>query len=166
MPIRFHPASSTPRFFRSMVHGGRGASVNTVKFERAVDTMRALLLLARVHWLFRRKGQRGVARATAQAMRKTPSTQGEVDQLGVDAWHVARAVWRAKKLLPMHSTCLQTALATEQLFRAKGLSAAVLVGINQHMPNAHAWIEIGDFLLDDQGITSIFSAFDLDARGR
>jgi hypothetical protein len=128
------------------------------RFRRAIDTLHAVLLLLRVHWLYRVRGSRAVALATSQAMGTKPSTQPEADRAGVDIWGTARAVWRAKKVVPLHSTCLQTALAMEQLFRTKGLHAAVRIGVNENLANAHAWVEIGNFVLDDQRIASAFVA--------
>jgi len=127
---------------------------------RAADTLRASWYLLRLHWLFRAGGQREVAHATAEAMRVWPSSQQLVDGRGVDAWHVGRAVWRAKRLFPLHSTCLQTALATQMLFASKSLDAAVRVGVAGVGAEAHAWAEIGDFVLDDQRLSGNFVAFD------
>jgi hypothetical protein len=127
---------------------------------RAADTLRASWYLLRLHWLFRAGGQRAVARVTADAMRVEPSSQDLVDRRGIDAWHAGRAVWRAKRLFPMRSTCLQTALATQMLFASKGLWAAVRVGVAEVGADAHAWAEIGDFVLDDQRLSNNFKAFD------
>ena len=127
---------------------------------RAADTLRASWYLLRLHWLFRTGGQRAVARVTADAMRSVPSSQDLVERRGVDAWHSGRSVWRAKRLFPVHSTCLQTALATQMLFGSKGLSATVRVGVASAGAEAHAWAEVGDFVLDDQRLSSKFTAFD------
>lgn len=88
-----------------------------------------------------------------------------LDHAGVEAWHVARAVWRAKRLLPFHSTCLQTALATQMVFDKKGIDSAVRVGVRSTTDDAHAWVEVGNFVLDDQRIASRFSAFELSSIG-
>lgn len=130
---------------------------------RAADTLGAAWYLLRLQWLYHVRGQRAVARTTANAMRVTPSSQQSLDERGVDAWQTGRAVWRAKKVLPMHSTCLQTALATQLLFASKGLDAAVRVGVATAGADAHAWAEIGDFVLDDQRLSQKFRAFDAPA---
>lgn len=101
-----------------------------------------------------------MARTTATAIRDTPSTQAELDARRVDAWQTARAVWRAKRVLPLHSTCLQTALATRMLFAQKGCAAAVRVGVRSVGEDAHAWAEIGDFVLDDQRLSPHFATFE------
>jgi hypothetical protein len=88
-----------------------------------------------------------------------------VDATGVLPWHVARAVWRAKRWLPFHCTCLQTALATQMALDARGISSVVRVGVHSTEADAHAWVEVGDFVLDDQRIASRFSAFELSAAG-
>jgi len=94
-------------------------------------------------------------------MRRTPATQDELDARNIQAWQVARAAWRAKRWLPVHSTCLQTALATQMLFDRHGVSSVVRVGVQAVEADAHAWVEVGDFVLDDQRIASRFSAFEV-----
>ena len=126
---------------------------------RAIDTGRAAYLLLKLHCLFRVRGQRWVARTTRAGMKVSATPQAELDATGVDAWHTARAVWRAKRWLPLHSTCLQTALATQMLFHAKGAAATVVVGVRSAQSEAHAWVEIGDFVLDDQRLNAGFAAF-------
>ena len=98
------------------------------KLGRGRDTALAIYSLLRVQALYRR-GNGAVTRATNAAMRRTAATKEELDATGMETWHVARAVWRAKNLLPMHSTCLQTALATQMLFARKGVSSALRVGV-------------------------------------
>lgn len=127
---------------------------------RAADTLVGALFLVRVHLLFRLGGRRAVARATALAMRGEPSPQAALDAQGVDAWHTARAVWRAKRLLPLRTSCLQTALATRMLFARKHCTAVLRVGVSGASEDAHAWVEIGDFVLDDQRISARFAAFE------
>ena len=140
--------------------------MNNVLAVRALDTVRAAWMLLGIQWLYRVRGQRAVAKATNRAMRVAPSPQSDVDARGVDTWQTARAVWRAKRWLPFHSTCLQTALATQKLFEAKGLRATVRVGVADISADAHAWAEIGTFILDDQRIASRFSAFELEPETR
>jgi hypothetical protein len=130
------------------------------KLVRARDTVYATGFLATVHLRFLLRGQAAAARWTAQAMRVEPATQAELDARGIDAWQTGRAVWRAKRWLPPRSTCLQTALATQMLFKTKGVAARVCVGVKQVEQPAHAWAEIGDFVLDDQRISQDFVAFD------
>ena len=134
------------------------------KAERGRDTARAAIALIRVRRLYG-KGNAAVAARTAAAMRRTPATQAEVDATGLQPWHVARAVWRAKRWLPFHSTCLQTALATQMALDARGINSVVRVGVQSTEADAHAWVEVGDFVLDDQRIAARFSAFELSAAG-
>lgn len=136
------------------------------KAKRGRDTLSALVALIQVRRLYG-KGNAAVAERTAAAMRRQPATQEQLDAAGVEAWQVARAVWRAKRLLPFHSTCLQTALATQTVFDRKGIDSVVRVGVQSANADAHAWVEVGDFVLDDQRIASRFSAFEfpvLDAK--
>src|SRR5690606_14985876 len=107
----------------------RGRRMRKTRLVRAADTLRGAWLLVRVHLLFWFGGREAVARATAEAMRTVPATQAELDARGVDAWHTARAVWRARRLLPLRSQCLHTALALRALFQKKGCPAAVRVGV-------------------------------------
>lgn len=130
------------------------------KLRRGRDTVEATIAILRVHRLYRR-GNAAVAAQTAAAMRRAPATQAELDAAGIEAWQVARAVWRAKRWLPFHSTCLQTALATQALFDRKHVGSVVRIGVQSTEADAHAWVEIGDFVLDDQRIASKFSAFEL-----
>jgi hypothetical protein len=130
------------------------------KAERGRDTARAAVALIRIRRLYA-QGNRAVAERTAAAMRRIPATQSEVDATGVLPWHVARAVWRAKRWLPFHSSCLQTALATQMALDTRGISSVVRVGVLSTEADAHAWVEVGDFVLDDQRIASRFSAFEL-----
>lgn len=128
--------------------------------ERARDTVAAAIALMRIRRLYAR-GNTAVAEKTAAAMRRAPATQAQLDAAGVEAWQVARAVWRAKRRLPFHSTCLQTALATQMLFDKKNIDSVVRVGVHSAEADAHAWVEVGDFVLDDQRIAARFSAFEL-----
>lgn len=130
------------------------------KVSRARDTMFALYFFVQVRRLYR-SGNEAVARSTAEAMRRVPATQEALDARNVPAWQVARATWRAKRWLPFHSTCLQTALATQMLFDRRGISSVVRVGVHSTGADAHAWVEVGDFVLDDQRIAGRFSAFEL-----
>lgn len=130
------------------------------KVSRARDTMVALYCLCRVRfWYVRGSGH--VAARTARAMRRLPATQDELDARHMEAWHVARAVWRAKRWLPFHSTCLQTALATQMVLDSRRVNSVVRVGVNALEADAHAWVEVGDFVLDDQRIAGRFMPFDL-----
>lgn len=131
---------------------------------RGRDTILAGVALWRVRRLYAR-GNATVAERTAAAMRRLPATQDELDAIGIETWQVARAVWRAKRWLPFHSTCLQTALATQMLFDGKGVDSVVRVGVQSPDADAHAWVEVGNFVLDDQRIASRFSAFELPALG-
>lgn len=130
------------------------------KASRARDTMFALYYLVKVRRLFR-TGNEAVARRTAEAMRRTPARQGDLDERNINAWQVARAVWRAKRWAPFHSTCLQTALATQMLFDRRGIDCVVRVGVHSADADAHSWVEVGDFVLDDQRIAARFAPFEL-----
>lgn len=128
------------------------------KAERGLDTVRAIRALVEVRRTYAH-GNARVAQETAAAMRRTPATQQQLDATGVQAWHVARAVWRAKRWLPFHSTCLQTALATQRVFDQKGIDSVVRIGARHGEDGTHAWVEVGDFVLDDQRIASRFQVF-------
>ena len=130
------------------------------KVSRARETMFAFYFLVKVRRLYRR-GNESVARATAEAMRRVPAAQEALDSRNVPAWQVARSTWRAKRWLPFHSTCLQTALATQMLFDRHGIDSVVRIGVQSAEADAHAWVEVGDFVLDDQRIANCFSAFEL-----
>jgi hypothetical protein len=129
------------------------------RLRRGRDSVHALWLLLVVQVQFRLRGQRWVGRATREAMRVRPATQLEVDAAGIDAWQIGRSVWRAKRWVPMHSTCLQTAFATQRLLAAKGVASALMVGVRAESPEAHAWVRVGDFILDDQRLSEAFTAF-------
>lgn len=129
------------------------------KVGRGRDTVFAAVALIRVRRLYGR-GSAAVAETTVAAMRRTPATQSDLDAAGIQAWQAARAVWRAKRWLPFHSTCLQTALATQMIFDRKGIDSVVRVGVQSMEADAHAWVEVGDFILDDQRIAARFSAFE------
>jgi hypothetical protein len=120
----------------------------------------AAAFLAAVHVRFRIRGQAAAGRWAANAMRVAPSPQSELDARRIDAWQAGRAVWRAKRWLPVQSSCLQTALATQMLFKARGVDARVCVGVREIGQPAHAWAEIGDFVLDDQRISHRFLPFE------
>ena len=45
------------------------------------------------------------------------------------------------------------------LFAAKGVDAALRIGVGSVAADAHAWVEVGDFVLDDQRISAQFKAF-------
>lgn len=152
--------------FQTYFGKGIDPLLNSRQVWRFADTMQAIVLLLRMHWLFRVEGKHAVATATARALRCTPSTQREVDQSGIDPWELACAAWRAKRLLPLRSTCLQTALVIERLFRARGLTATVRIGVSENVPTAHAWNEVGDLVLDDQRLAPHFTAFQLEPRSK
>jgi hypothetical protein len=130
-----------------------------IRLKRGRDAAHAVCLLVAMHVLFRVRGQRWVGRATRAAMRRTPATQLELDAAGIDAWQVGRAVWRAKRWLPLRSTCLQTAFATQRLLDAKGAPSTLVLGVRGVTPEAHAWVRVGDFVLDDQRLSEDFMAF-------
>lgn len=132
------------------------------KAGRARDTMLALRALWKVRRMYR-QGNSVVAEATSAAMRRTPASQEALDAAGIDAWQVARSVWRAKRWAPFRSTCLQTALATQMVFDRKGINTVVRVGVRATDADAHAWVEVGQFVLDDQRIAGRFSAFEVAA---
>lgn len=123
------------------------------------QTFAAAVLLIRLHWEFHLRGKSYVGALTRDAMRTTPTAQTELDALEVDPWRIARAVSRAKRRLPFDSTCLQTALATQRLLARQGVSSAVRVGIDRIDAPAHAWVEVGDLVIDDQGISARFTPF-------
>ncbi|MGE3077101.1 MAG: lasso peptide biosynthesis B2 protein [Dehalococcoidia bacterium] len=134
----------------------------SAKLSRGRDTALAVVYLLKIHREYRR-GNSAVARRTSRAMARVPASHPQLVSSGIETWHVARAVWRAKKWLPVHSTCLQTALATQMLFDHKGIDSVVRIGVASIDADAHAWVEVGNFVLDDQRIASRFNAFELPA---
>ncbi len=132
----------------------------SAKLSRGRDSALAAVYLLRIRMEYR-KGNHVVARRTAAAMARIPANELQLESSGIETWQVARAVWRAKRWLPMHSTCLQTALATQMLFDRKGVDSVVRIGVTSVEADAHAWVEVGDFVLDDQRIANRFSAFEM-----
>ncbi|MCC6381086.1 MAG: lasso peptide biosynthesis B2 protein [Dehalococcoidia bacterium] len=131
-----------------------------MKWRAALDTARALRLLATTTLMFRLGGPGATARATREAREMRSSDAADVELLGVDVWRVARAVWRAKRIWPLEVKCLQTALVTHEMFRAKGLRAPVCIGtrLEAGRVRAHAWVELAGWIVDDQQVTSDRSA--------
>ena len=134
--------------------------MSRVKARRAADTARAMRYLLSEQWAFRLHGSAGVARRVRAGISVVPLSPAELAATGVETWQVARAVWRAKRWLPLHSTCLQTALATQRLFAAKGVASALRIGVRGIDDDAHAWVEVGEFCLDDQRIFSAFQTME------
>lgn len=134
--------------------------MNAARVRRAADTALALFLFAKMHWIFKLKGQQDVASRTSTAMRAAPAGQEQLDELGIDAWQVGRAVWRAKRYFPLKSTCLQTALVTHDVLSRRGAKSVVRVGAREGAEFTHAWVEVGNFVLDDQRIAQTFAPFD------
>lgn len=131
-----------------------GSSAN-----RWTQTAVAALVLLRLQWDFRVRGRRTVGRLTNAAMRVRPATGAELGDRHVDPWRTASAVWRAKRRLPFTSTCLQTALATQKLLSYQGVPAVVRVGVRDTAGPAHAWVEVGELAIDDQGLSGRFAPF-------
>ena len=129
------------------------------KGQRLRNSVLAAYFLIKIRVIYLR-GQRQVAARTAAAIRRSPANQSDLDRRGVEVWHLARAVWRAKGILPFHSTCLQTALATQMLLESRGVESVVRIGVRAIDADAHAWVEVGDFILDDQRIASRFVALE------
>lgn len=130
-----------------------------LKRSSATQTVLATGLLLQLQWEFRWRGRQGVGALTRQAMRVAPVTLPELQRSGIDPWQTASAVWRAKRRLPFTSTCLQTALATQRLLAHQGVQAAVRVGVRDTDGPAHAWVEVAELVLDDQGLSGRYLAF-------
>ncbi len=134
--------------------------MNGRRARRAADTAFALFFFAKVHWVFRVRGQRATASRTSTAMRSAPAPQEQLDALGIDPWQVGRAVWRAKRYFPLKSTCLHTAFVTRDVLARRGAPSVLRVGARQGSEFTHAWVEVGNFVLDDQRIAHTFVPFE------
>lgn len=71
---------------------------------------------------------------------------------GVLARRLALAIERAAEHGPVHTTCLERAIALDGLLRRHGVSAGrIRVGVRWQDGHflAHAWVELGDMVLGD-----------------
>ena len=139
--------------------GPVGNGMSWVKARRAADTARAMCYLVSEQWAFHVQGNAAVARRVRAAINVRPLGPEQIAVTSVDTWQVARAVWRAKRWLPMHSTCLQTALATQRLFASKGVPSALRIGV-RGIRRRPRWVQVGEFLLDDQRIFPAFQTLE------
>jgi hypothetical protein len=127
----------------------------------AFDMLCAFQVLARMTVLFRLRGARAVARATGRAMEIVPTEESDLLSSKVDLWRTYRAFIRIKRLWPGDVTCLQTAVALQEVLRKRGIAGAVRVGTRREggQLQAHAWVEVGVYVLDDARLHPNFLAF-------
>ncbi len=125
--------------------------MTTKRSAAVIDTLRALRALMRTTVLFRLGGRRTVARATRSAMAVTPTATDSLPTGGAAIWRAHRAVRRAKRLWPTEVVCLQTALVLHEVLAHRGIATAVRLGVRMSEGDvaAHAWLEVGGWVLDD-----------------
>jgi hypothetical protein len=117
----------------------------------AVDTVRAMVALARSTILFRLRGREAVARVTRETMADVSAGHGETREHTPEVWQAFRAVQRAKRLWPGQVRCLQTALVLHAVLRRRGIPAVVRIGVRRRETTVqgHAWVEVACWSLDD-----------------
>ncbi|MGE5596739.1 MAG: lasso peptide biosynthesis B2 protein [Hyphomicrobiales bacterium] len=132
-----------------------------------MDTAIALALFARTTVLFRVKGRAAVARVSRESMRGRATTRAELEASGVDVWRGVRAIWRAKRLWPSRTMCLETALVAHWFFGRKGIHAPLHLGVQKadETLKAHAWVRIGDYEVDLSGVYPEYLPFAGEGRG-
>jgi hypothetical protein len=116
--------------------------------EALLDTGRAVGTLVHTSVLFQLAGRSAVARQVRRAMQVQCSSMSEVDAACV--WRCFRAVERVTRWWPVPVRCLQTALMLHAVLRARGVGASVHLGVRRADTDltAHAWIEVGPYVLD------------------
>jgi hypothetical protein len=127
----------------------------------ALDTIGVLIVAARTALLFRVQGRRAVARATRRAMIAAPPAPAELEPYRPLIRRTHRAFRRARALWPANWTCLESALILHAALRLRGISSTVRLGVRRHgsLTEAHAWVEVGGYHLDDAGIADRFASF-------
>ena len=128
------------------------------RMRAAVLFASALAGLAQTSFTFRVRGNRGVAAATRVAMQAEPADDSSARLRNDDVWLAFRAVSRAKRLWPARVMCLQTALVTQRVLEKQGIASTLTIGASgsENQLKAHAWIELGDYVIDDQRIARRF----------
>jgi hypothetical protein len=115
------------------------------------DFLLATRAFARTTVLFRFGGQRAVATRVRGAMEVEREPHGRLAGREREIWRVARAVWRAKRVWPGKPMCLQTSLVMQDVLRRRGFTSTLEVGVGRSddLVKAHAWVIVGDFVIDD-----------------
>ena len=123
----------------------------------------ALWSLATTTVLFRVRGRRAVAAAAAAALRMVPNDAEDALRASDEIWIAFRAVRRAKRLWPTPVKCLQTALVMQRVLVTRGIQSRLVIGASGTGGGlqAHAWLRVGDFVLDDQRVSSQFEVLEL-----
>jgi len=126
-----------------------------------LDTLLALRLVARTTLLFHLHGRRAVARATRAAMKG--EFEGDIEAC-VDRsalLRVQRAVRRAVRIWPGRPRCLQLALVTHAMLKQRGIASVVCIGVQsaEGELRAHAWVESGGVILDDNAPVAVSAMF-------
>jgi Transglutaminase-like superfamily len=62
---------------------------------------------------------------------------------------VVAAVNRARRYYPKSVACLQRSVALASMLRKRGIAADLKIGIRQGPFTSHAWVEVGDRVLND-----------------
>jgi hypothetical protein len=82
-----------------------------------------------------------------------------------EATHVAELVELAARRGPWPANCLQRSIVLWALLRRQGISADLRLGVRKRpgmpVPDFHAWVELGDRVLNDRrDVRTEYAAFD------
>ena len=125
------------------------------------ETAAALGALAGTWLLFHVRGQRAVSASVRRAMGVQASTVEELAASRWDVWVTTRALRRAERVWPLRVACLQRSLALQSLLSRHDVAGRLRVGsrIEDGDLAAHAWVEVGDYVLDGHGARPDFAPF-------
>jgi hypothetical protein len=124
-----------------------------------IDGVRVVTALACTTWLVHVGDRRRVAHATNLGMNQRRTSQAEINARALDVWRSVRMLCRIKRYWPAEVACLQTALTLQRVLVTEGISATLRIGVpseGQERVSAHAWLEVGDLIIDDQAIADSF----------
>jgi hypothetical protein len=126
-----------------------------------IEFITALRALAQTTLLFRIRGRTAVSAAVRDGMRRTPPTREQLAGRHREMWLSVRSLKRAERFWPLRVRCLQHSLALQSMLARKGIDGRLQVGsrIDGGELSAHAWIEVGDYVLDHHGKTGGFATF-------
>lgn len=112
-------------------------------------------------WLFHRRGQRGVAAVTRDAMALEPVTALDAGATR-ELWRCRRAVARWRRLWPHPIRCLQSSLVLQRMLRRRGIDTALRVGVRMEGADlhSHAWLEAGGHPIDFDHTHLLFQPLD------
>ena len=100
----------------------------------------AMILLAAVAVVLRRRGLQGTALALSNCRTARPASRNQLDPD-----RVAATVAAVARRMPQRSTCVPRAMTTWYLLRRHGLDATIIVGAGVPQGDrlsAHAWVEL------------------------